>query len=167
MLTKAQIDLAKATQLSNNFTLFELIKSDSYPDMVEYPSKEVEDALRNFALNILQPIRDKFGAIRINSGYRNPRVNKAVGGVSNSIHMVDISSVIIGCAADIVPLEADLKEVFDYIGTEGNIPGLKTVIIYRKKTVTRTPFIHIDNRKNAGKLSKMEKTGPGKYELVK
>ena len=37
---------------------------------------------------VLQPLRDKFGsAIIVNSGYRSPAVNKAVGGVPTSQHV--------------------------------------------------------------------------------
>jgi len=167
MLTKEQLDRARSTRLSTNFTLFELIKSTSFPDMVEYPSEEIIELLRDFAVTILQPLRDKFGRITINSGYRNPRLNRAVGGVSNSIHMIKMSEVVLGCAADISPEEADIDEVFEHLKTEGPNLGLKTAIIYKKKNVTRTPFIHLDNRAAAGKFSRMEKTGPGKYELVK
>ena len=35
---------------------------------------------------ILQPVRDEFGIIRINSGYRSPALNKAVGGSKTSQH---------------------------------------------------------------------------------
>lgn len=39
--------------------------------------------------HILQPLREAMGeAIKIGSGYRSPRLNAAVGGVSNSQHMM-------------------------------------------------------------------------------
>ena len=34
----------------------------------------------------LQPVRNEFGPIRINSGYRSPALNKAVGGSKTSQH---------------------------------------------------------------------------------
>lgn len=44
--------------------------------------------------NVLDPVRDMVNApIIITSGYRNPQVNKIVGGADNSQHMS-------GCAAD-------------------------------------------------------------------
>ena len=51
------------------------------------------DASREHIINlvnlcnfILQPVRDQFGPIRINSGYRSPALNKAVGGSKTSQH---------------------------------------------------------------------------------
>lgn len=162
MLTSQQIQQAKNTRLSENFTLFEMINSSSYPDMVAFPSDEVITQLKDFCENILQPLRDKFGPIKINSGYRNPRLNKAVGGVANSIHkVVDDSGVILGVASDIVPLKADLIEVYNYMAK--NIKGIKTVILYRKPSVTRTPFIHVDNRHAVSGISKLEKIASGTY----
>lgn len=45
------------------------------------------DALRALCENILEPLRHRFGAIYISSGYRCRRLNNAVGGVMNSQHM--------------------------------------------------------------------------------
>lgn len=36
--------------------------------------------------NVVQPVRDKFGPTVINSGYRSPELNEAVGGSSKSQH---------------------------------------------------------------------------------
>ena len=56
---------------------------------------EVRDAIRMLVLKVLQPLRDKCGhALHVNSGYRSPELNKAVGGVPTSQH-------ILGEAADI------------------------------------------------------------------
>ena len=52
--------------------------------------------LQQLCLHVLEPLRAHLGhAVRINSGYRSPRLNAAVGGVSNSGHTR-------GCAADIL-----------------------------------------------------------------
>ena len=51
--------------------------------------------LQQLCLHVLEPLRAHLGhAVRINSGYRSPRLNAAVGGVKNSDHTR-------GCAADI------------------------------------------------------------------
>ena len=163
MLTAQQITKAKNTKLSDNFTLYELIRSDSHPELVTYPTDEIIEALRVLCQDVLQPIRDKFGPIRVNSGYRNTRLNNAVGGVSNSIHKVMDSHGIsvVGAAADIVPLKADVKKVFEQIPELSK--GIKTAIIYRRPSVTRTPFIHVDNRNTRTELSMLEKIGPNTY----
>ena len=51
--------------------------------------------------NVLDPLREKYGKpIRVNSGYRCPNHNLAVGGAKNSQHMS-------GEAADIAPVKSD------------------------------------------------------------
>lgn len=78
-------------QLSPNFWLSELIKSDvALRNGVDnYPNNPVYiENLRLVATKILQPCRNHFGATRPTSGYRNPIVNKLVGSkAENSQHM--------------------------------------------------------------------------------
>ena len=77
-------------KLSKNFTLEELIRSNAAErmgfDNVPKDEKVVEN-LRSLCLEVLQPLRDYVGApVHINSGYRCPELNMAVGGVKNSQH---------------------------------------------------------------------------------
>ena len=77
-------------KLSENFTLEELIRSNTAErmgiDNVPKDEKVVEN-LRSLCLEVLQPLRDYVGApVHINSGYRCPELNMAVGGVKNSQH---------------------------------------------------------------------------------
>ncbi len=62
--------------------------------------------LRNLCEQVLEPLRVYYGRpIIISSGYRSPPLNKAVGGVSNSQHLL-------GEAADIAPsppMQGDLE----------------------------------------------------------
>lgn len=49
---------------------------------------EVRDAVRELTLTVLQPLRDAWGEpLHINSGYRCPRLNAAVGGAATSQHV--------------------------------------------------------------------------------
>ena len=57
---------------------------------------------------VLDPLREKVGAIRVNSGYRTPAYNKQIGGATNSQHCK-------GEAVDIFPLEKDIEDVFAMI----------------------------------------------------
>lgn len=51
-------------------------------------SFEVRDAVRELVLTVLQPLRDAWGEpLHINSGYRCPRLNAAVGGAATSQHV--------------------------------------------------------------------------------
>lgn len=59
--------------------------------------KWILNNLERLCINILQPIRDEFGPIRITSGYRSGELNKAINGSIHSNHCI-------GCAADIEPI---------------------------------------------------------------
>ncbi len=79
------------------FTIDELCVSGSYPRLVVVPKEGTTEYnnLKNLIENMLDPVRENLGKpIRVTSGYRPPRLNKAVGGASNSNHLY-------GCAADI------------------------------------------------------------------
>ena len=75
-------------RLSKNFTLQELIKSDTALrlNMDNTPTKEGIIKLRLLAANLLQPIRNELGSIRITSGYRSPALSQAIGSSANSQH---------------------------------------------------------------------------------
>ena len=50
-------------------------------------SFEVRDAVRELTNTVLQPLRDAWGLpLHVNSGYRCPRLNAAVGGAATSQH---------------------------------------------------------------------------------
>jgi putative chitinase len=72
-------------QLTPHFSLAELTVTNQKIDNT--PSKEVIEVLRTTAF-YMEKVRELLGnvAITINSGYRSPDVNRAVGGTSNSSH---------------------------------------------------------------------------------
>ena len=80
------------------FTIEELCKSSTAKrlGLTNYPQREdIFNNLRTLVDKVLDPARELLGApIIVNSGYRCPKVNKLVGGVKNSQHML-------GEAADI------------------------------------------------------------------
>ena len=83
------MDREEDVRLAKNFTLNELIKSSTADRMGlnNWPQDDgVLVNLTNVANHILQPVRDEFGPVRVNSGYRGPELNKAVGGSSKSQH---------------------------------------------------------------------------------
>lgn len=65
--------------------------------------------------HMLQVVRERWGPIRVNSGFRGPSLNAAVNGSKESQHMK-------GEAVDFVPLSATLEQVFDWIRLESKIP---------------------------------------------
>ena len=76
-------------KLSANFSLNELTKSETAlrHDLDNTPPQQVVDNLRTLCENVLQPVREGYGiAVKVNSGYRAPEVNAAVGGSKTSDH---------------------------------------------------------------------------------
>lgn len=76
-------------RLSANFTLHEMIKSETALrlGLDNTPPEEVITNLQILCVNVLQPIRDYFQTgVKVNSGYRSPEVNVAVGGSPTSDH---------------------------------------------------------------------------------
>lgn len=77
-------------QLSPHFTLQELTRSAT-AERLGIPNAftaDVVDNLQRLCTEVLEPLRAHLGhPIHINSGYRCPALNKAVGGVQNSFHM--------------------------------------------------------------------------------
>lgn len=83
--------------LSPNFSLHEMTKSETALrlNLDNTPSDQVVANLKMLAVNVLQPVRNYFQkGVKVNSGYRSPDVNQAVGGSRTSDHCR-------GCAADI------------------------------------------------------------------
>ena len=76
-------------KLSKNFSLEELTRSATATKL-GIDNKPDEEHLKNLQVvvdEIAQPLRDHFGKpVRINSGYRSPALNEAIGGSINSQH---------------------------------------------------------------------------------
>jgi len=75
--------------LSTNFTLKELTKSDTATrlGLDNTPDEETIENLKLLCEKVLQPVREHFGKpVTINSGYRSPESNAAVGGSKTSDH---------------------------------------------------------------------------------
>jgi zinc D-Ala-D-Ala carboxypeptidase len=77
---------------SSHFSLAELTKTST--GLPNVPSSTSRTNLEKLANQILEPLRERFGPIIVNSGFRSVATNAAVGGVSNSDHLT-------GKAADI------------------------------------------------------------------
>ena len=97
--------------VTSNFTWGELIGSttlDKYngkhpqQGIDNMPNSAQQAHLRYLCEQFLQPLRDEFGPIHINSGFRCAELNKLVGGTSGSWHTygsaadIRLPSVIIG-----------------------------------------------------------------------
>ena len=75
-------------KLSENFTRSEIEHSNTAKRLgiKNEMSEEHLENMQNLIDNLIQPLRDGIGPIRISSGYRSPQLNKAIGGSSRSQH---------------------------------------------------------------------------------
>jgi hypothetical protein len=71
----------------------------------------------HLCLILLEPIREQFGPLAIDDGYRNPQHNAAVGGAPDSQHLYIGQNA----AADIRPMAAGLQVVFDWIRLQSHL----------------------------------------------
>ncbi len=80
-------------KLSSHFTLHELVASRTATrkNIAEQfaPPDDIISNLKFLAVNLLEKLREKNGntPLFVSSGYRCPRLNKAVGGARNSQHL--------------------------------------------------------------------------------
>ena len=96
------IQLNSEAKLSDHFTLGEMTKSSSHPEVYNIPSHEAIANLKRVCgwLEVLReraspdPSKGRGVPIIINSGYRSPQLNRKIGGAPNSNHLT-------GCAVDI------------------------------------------------------------------
>ena len=75
-------------RLSKNFILSEITRSNTAKRLGidNGPDKDHLRSIQRLITNLVQPMRDALGPIRISSGYRNPNVNRAIGGSTKSQH---------------------------------------------------------------------------------
>ena len=75
-------------KLSRNFTLQELIKSDTAirKGIENNPNADQVEKLKNLCETILQPVRDHFGRVKVTSGFRSEQLCVAIGSSINSQH---------------------------------------------------------------------------------
>lgn len=72
------------------FTIEELTRSNTAEakGIDNTPTQEAKEKLIALIENVLDPLREMYGnPITVNSGYRCPKLNAAVGGAKNSQHM--------------------------------------------------------------------------------
>lgn len=107
----------EANMKKSYFTIEELSKSATAKanGLDNTPSQSVVEKLQALIDNVLDPAREAYGApVYVHSGYRSPQVNKLVGGVSNSQHIV-------GEAADLDTYNlANNRKLFAIIVEQGN-----------------------------------------------
>lgn len=104
--------------------------------IVNMPTNTQWENIEKLAVNVLQPIANKFGSIRITSGFRSKALNKAVGGSSSSNHCL-------GEAADIEPI-SDKVSLMDIINFVYENLSYRTIIA----EFMPEGWVHLDYREN-------------------
>ena len=120
-----------------NFQYREFVRSDTAirKGIVNMPNEVEWENIERLAVNVLQPVRDQFGSIRITSGFRSKELNVAIGGSETSNHCR-------GEASDIEPIQTNISLLDIVIFIHDNL-------YYRNMIAEFLPdgWIHVDYRK--------------------
>ena len=148
-------------KLSANFSLAEMTKSDTALrlDMDNTPGDEEIANMTALCENVLQKVREHFAkGVKVNSGFRHPNVNAAVGGSKTSDHCK-------GQAADIeIPgvANADLAQwIVD------NCDFRQVILEFYTPGIPDSGWVHVsyvpgDNKKQV--LTAMKENGKTVYK---
>jgi hypothetical protein len=148
-------------KLTENFSLSEMTKSETAlrQGLDNTPGEEEIENLRKLAENVLQPIRDAYGrGVKVNSGFRHPDVNAAVGGSRTSDHCR-------GQAADIeIPGVAN-AELAQWISE--NLEFRQLILEFYTPGVPDSGWVHVsyvegDNKKQV--MTAMKENGKTVYK---
>lgn len=96
--------------LSEHFSLPEFVVSQTAirKGIDNTPPSQAIINLQQLCIHVLEPIRKELGVVNVSSGYRCPKLNKAIGGAATSQHTE-------GKAADITISGKSVAEVFDHV----------------------------------------------------
>ena len=148
--------------LSRNFSLSELTKSDTAirKGINNNPNAEQVEKLKALCENILQPVRDHFGRVKITSGYRSPELCIAIGSSVNSQHAK-------AEAADFECPGVDNAELADWIHKE--LPYDQLILEFYTPGEPNSGWIHcswIPEKPRASYLHAFREDGRTKYRPV-
>lgn len=128
--------------ISKDFSYVEFEKTDVPGMQVKntITSVDVRDSIKELVDTVIQPLRDAWGKpLAINSGYRCPEVNQAVGGVPTSQHTK-------GEAADVCPFGRN---------GHGDIETVRQLAIAARdlglpfdQMILYPSFVHFSHRRN-------------------
>ena len=122
-------------ELTRNFSLSELTKSDTAirKGINNNPNAEQVEKLKALCENILQPIRDHFGRVKVTSGFRSEDLCLAIGSSRNSQHAK-------AEAADFECIGVDNAELADWI--HKNLPYDQLILEYYTPGEPNSGWIH-------------------------
>ena len=149
-------------KLSRNFSLSELTKSDTAirKGIDNNPNSEQIDKLKLLCEEILQPVRDHFGRVRITSGYRSPELCLAIGSSINSQHAQ-------AEAADFEVIGTSNAEVSDWI--QDNLEFDQLILEFWKPSEKNSGWVHcsyIEDSQRKSYLRAYREDGKVKYKPI-
>jgi len=148
--------------LTRNFTLSELIKSDTAirKGINNNPNAEQIEKLKALCENILQPIRDHFGRVKITSGFRSVELCEAIGSSARSQHAR-------AEAADFECIGVDNAELADWI--HQNLPYDQLICEFYTPGEPNSGWIHcsyVSDQPRASYLWAYKSEGKTKYKPI-
>jgi zinc D-Ala-D-Ala carboxypeptidase len=147
-------------KLSENFSLQEYTKSQTATrqGLDNTPGEEHMASAEALFQNVVQAVRDNFGVTVINSGYRGPALNEAVGGSSNSQH----------CKGEAVDIECPGTGNYDVAKwIEENLDYDQLILEFYTPGIPDSGWVHVSyktegNRKQS--LTAMKEDGKTVYK---
>ena len=148
--------------LTRNFTLSELIKSDTAirKGINNNPNAEQIEKLKALCENILQPVRDHFGRVKITSGFRSVELCEAIGSSARSQHAK-------AEAADFECIGVDNAELADWI--HQNLPYDQLICEFYTPGEPNSGWIHcsyVSDQPRASYLWAYKSEGKTKYKPI-
>ena len=149
-------------KLSENFSLKEMTKSQTAlrRGIENEPGEEEQANLQQLCEQVLQKVRDHFGKpVTVNSGYRSPELNKAIGGSTTSDHCK-------GMAADIEIPGISNYELADWI--KENCEFRQLILEFYTPGVPDSGWVHVsynyeENEKKV--MTALKEEGKTVYKL--
>ena len=146
--------------LSANFSLKELTKSDTATRLGidNTPDEEAIDNLKTLCDKVLQPVREHFGkSVTVNSAYRSPESNAAVGGSKTSDHCK-------GMAADIEIAGVANADLAQWI--MDNLDYTQLILEFYTQGVPDSGWVHVSydpNNRKKQELTAVKVAGKTQY----
>lgn len=147
--------------MTEHFSFNELTDSENHPELVVANRVSAQVYLKQlkYVAATLEEVRAVLGVpMKVTSGFRNPALNKAVGGSATSGHTL-------GLCADFKPIGMEVKEAFKLIKENKHLcPSLKKCIY---ENIKGSQWLHIESKTEAGQFTQFYTTTTGrKYDEV-
>ena len=134
-------------RLSKNFTTEEFTKSQTAlrQSIDNTPTEEHTENMKTLCEMVLQPVREHFGPIAINSGYGATVLNKAIGGSWKSQHCE-------GKAADIECPGTPNRYVAEWISD--NCTFDQVILEFHTPGIPDSGWVHVSFNRGANRMQR-------------